>query len=107
MRKNMGEFVKTRRVEIGMTQEELSALTGYKHKSSINKIEMGAASVPRSKVPVFAEALRVSEPELLGYNEELGALGNLLPPDEFALLAAYRSASKDTRAAVLRVLGVR
>ena len=90
-----------------MTQDELAALVGYKHKTSINKIELGLSDVPRSRIPAFAAALRVSEPELQGYDENMGALGNLLAPDEFALIAAYRSASKDTRAAVLRVLGVR
>ncbi len=107
MRKNIGDYVKTRRTELDMTQDELAALVGYKHKTSINKIELGLSDVPRSRIPAFAEALRVSEPELQGYDENMGALGNLLAPDEFALIAAYRSASKDTRAAVLRVLGVR
>lgn len=107
MRKNIGDYVKTRRIELDMTQDELAALVGYKHKTSINKIELGLSDVPRSRIPAFASALRVSEPELQGYDENMGALGNLLAPDEFALIAAYRSASKDTRAAVLRVLGVR
>ncbi|MBR3238814.1 MAG: helix-turn-helix transcriptional regulator [Oscillospiraceae bacterium] len=107
MRKNIGDYVKTRRTELDMTQDELAALVGYKHKTSINKIELGLSDVPRSRIPAFASALRVSEPELQGYDENMGALGNLLAPDEFALIAAYRSASKDTRAAVLRVLGVR
>ena len=107
MRKNIGDYVKARRTELDMTQDELATLVGYKHKTSINKIELGLSDVPRSRIPAFAAALRVSEPELQGYDENMGALGNLLAPDEFALIAAYRSASKDTRAAVLRVLGVR
>ena len=107
MRKDIGSYVKTRREELEMSQETLADLVGYKHKSSINKIEVGKSDVPRSKVPAFAAALRVSELELQGYDEYMGALGNILAPDEFALIAAYRSASRDTRAAVLRVLGVK
>lgn len=107
MRKNIGDYVKKRRTELDMTQEELAALVGYKHKTSINKIELGQSDVPRSKIPAFSAALRVSELELQGYDEDLGSLSNLLAPDEFALIAAYRSASKDTRVAVLHVLGVR
>lgn len=34
-------------------------------------------------------------------------LGNILPPDEFALLMAYRSSSKEIRAAVRAVLRIK
>ena len=66
MRKNIGDYVKKRRTELEMTQEELAALVGYKHKTSINKIELGQSGVPRSKIPAFSAALRVSELELQG-----------------------------------------
>ena len=37
----LGNFIKQRRIELGMTQEDLAHKLGYKSKSSINKIEMG------------------------------------------------------------------
>lgn len=57
---NIGIKVKNRREELMMTQEELAKLTGYKHKSSINKIEAGLRDIPRKTLNRFAEALNVS-----------------------------------------------
>lgn len=45
-------------------------MLGYKHKSSINKIELGAADVPRAKVPAFAKALGMTAIEFSGWTEE-------------------------------------
>ena len=36
----IGQRVKIRREELGMSQEELAKKIGYKSKSSINKIEL-------------------------------------------------------------------
>lgn len=109
MRENIGRYIKERREELQLTQDDIALATGYKHKSSINKIELGIVDVPRKKIPAFALALNVSEEELLGYDydPDVAALSNILRPDEFALLTAYRSASNDVRTAVLRALGVR
>lgn len=53
----VGNIIKQRRLELGMTQEELAHKLGYKSKSSINKIEIGVTDVSRSKIKDFAEAL--------------------------------------------------
>ena len=50
----LGSLIKRKREELGLSQEELARILGYKHKSSINKIELGLADVPRTKVPAFA-----------------------------------------------------
>ena len=42
--------IKARRIELGLTVEQLAALMGYKDKSSISKIENGKADIPQSKV---------------------------------------------------------
>ncbi len=52
-----------------MTQETLAELMGYSHKSSINKIEMGKADLPQSKLIEFARILGVTPCKLLGYDE--------------------------------------
>ena len=36
-----GDLVRRRREELGLSQEDLARLLAYKHKTSINKIEMG------------------------------------------------------------------
>lgn len=67
---NLGLKIKQRREELGLSQEELATMLGYKHKSSINKIELGAADVPRAKVPAFAKALGMTAIEFSGWTEE-------------------------------------
>ena len=70
----LGMKIKQRREELGLSQDELARMLGYKHKSSINKIELGAADVPRAKVPAFAKALGMTAIEFSGWTEERKAL---------------------------------
>lgn len=67
---DLGKKIKTRREQLGLSQDELAKMLGYKHKSSINKIELGAADVPRAKVPAFAKALGMTAAEFSGWTEE-------------------------------------
>ena len=71
---NLGKKIKQRREELGLSQDDLARMLGYKHKSSINKIELGAADVPRAKVPAFAKALGMSPIEFSGWTDERKAL---------------------------------
>lgn len=66
----LGDLIKQKREELGLSQEELARILGYKHKSSINKIELGLADVPRTKVPAFAKALGMTPVELSGWSEK-------------------------------------
>lgn len=67
---NLGQKIKKRREELGLSQEDLAKILGYKHKSSINKVELGAADVPRAKVPAFAKALGMTAIEFSGWTED-------------------------------------
>lgn len=53
----IGERIKERREELGMSQEELARRLGYKSRSSINKMELGIQDVPQRKIKEFARAL--------------------------------------------------
>ena len=66
--------IKTRRLELGLTVEELAQQLGYKDKSSISKIENGKADIPQAKVELFARALRTTTAYLMGVD------GPALPP---------------------------
>jgi transcriptional regulator with XRE-family HTH domain len=70
----LGKKIKQRREELGLSQDELARMLGYKHKSSINKIELGAADAPRAKVPASAKALGMTAIEFSGWTEERKAL---------------------------------
>ena len=56
---NIGKKIEKRRQELGLSQMQLAIKTGYKSRSSINKIELGINDIPRTKIEVFAKALCV------------------------------------------------
>lgn len=64
-----GERVAARRVEIGITQDELAKRLGYKSRSTIAKIESGVNEVSVPDVPRFAKALLTTEEHLMGLDE--------------------------------------
>ena len=64
---SIGENICNRRKELGMTQEELAELLGYKSKSSINKIELGVNDLPQRKIAQFAKVLHTTPAALMGW----------------------------------------
>lgn len=74
---NIYARIRSRREELGLSQEELAARMGYKSKSSINKIEMGVNDIPQSKVFAFAKALETTTAYLMGCDDTLPP--NILP----------------------------
>ena len=54
-----GKIVRTRREELGLSQQELAEKTGYKSKAVISDIERGRISIPAKKVSDFAHALQL------------------------------------------------
>ncbi len=66
----IGDRIKSRREELGMSQEELAKKVGYKSRSSVNKIEIDGRGLPQSKVVEFAKALETTPAYLMGWNEE-------------------------------------
>lgn len=58
--KTIGEMIRKRRVELGMTMEDLAKATGYESKTGIAVIENGKVeNIPLSKVKAIADALRI------------------------------------------------
>lgn len=62
--------IKERRIELGLTQEDLAIKLGYSGKSMIAKIEAGLVDLPQSKIMLFAEALNVTPLSLMGWSDE-------------------------------------
>ena len=73
--------IRKRREELGMTQGQLAALTGYADKTMISKIEKGNIDLSQSKIIAFAEALQTTPRALMGWDE----------PDEDYLYMARES----------------
>lgn len=65
----IGDRIRTRREELGLTQKELAERLGYKTKSSITKIEAGDNNLPITKVAKIAKALEVTESYLMGWED--------------------------------------
>lgn len=59
--------IKSRREELGISQEELSRRLNYKSRSSINKVEKGINDIPQSKIKDFATALNTTPEYLMGW----------------------------------------
>ena len=55
-----------RRLELGLSQEELAQRMGYRSKSSITKLEKGVNDIPQSRVEEFAAALETTPAWLMG-----------------------------------------
>ena len=69
-KKALYENIRKFRKERKLSQGELAAKTGYASNSMIAQIENGLIDLQYSKIILFADALEVSVPVLLGYVDE-------------------------------------
>ena len=65
----IGDRIRDRRIELGMTQDELAKKLGYKSRASINKIELGQTDITQSRIVEFARALDTTPGWLMGWKE--------------------------------------
>ena len=65
----IGERIKNRREELGLSQEDVAKRLGYKSRSSVNKIEM-ARIIPAKKIDKMASILDCSPGYLMGWMED-------------------------------------
>ena len=66
----IGANIRRKREELGLSQEELATRVGYRHKTSINKIELGINDLPQNKIVKFADALETTPAVLMGWVDE-------------------------------------
>ncbi len=66
----LADRVRLRREELGLSQEQLALRMGYSSRTSINKIENGRPCSQKI-IARLADALNVSIPYLMGWEEEL------------------------------------
>lgn len=66
---NIGERIRNRREELGLTQEELAKKLGYKSRSSVNKVET-SRELSNKKVRLYAGALDTTPAYLMGWTSE-------------------------------------
>lgn len=63
----MYDRIRSRRIELGLTQKELADKLGYTSKTTITKIESGNVDLPQSKIVAFAQALQTTVNYLMGH----------------------------------------
>lgn len=74
----IGNKIKARRIELGLSQTELAQRLGYASKVSVCKVENGADNLTSDRIAKFAKALECDVSMLMGwgayedidYNEE-------------------------------------
>lgn len=74
----VGKKIQKRRIELGMTQEELAKKCGYTSKSTISKIELDRNDVSQSKLKKIADALECDPTDLM----ETAPIDIVLNPDD-------------------------
>ncbi len=67
---SVGTRIKARRIQLGLSQDELAKKMGYKDRSTINKIESGVNDITQSKVKQFAYALNTTIAYLMEWIED-------------------------------------
>lgn len=88
----VGERIRIKREQLDMTQDELAQLTGYKSRSSINKIEKGGNDLPQSKIVAFAKALNTTPSYLMGWEDDKPTdTLTVLPTDKIHMIPVFGS----------------
>lgn len=62
-----GQRVKSRREELGITQDELAHKIGYKNRSTVSGIEAGTRTVNPEYINALASALETTPSYLMGW----------------------------------------
>lgn len=65
----IGERIRQMRIELGLSQDGLAKLVGYKSRSSVNKIEIGERDITQSTILAFSKALHTTPSTLMGWEQ--------------------------------------
>lgn len=88
----IGERIKAKRIEKGLSQRDLAKLLGYSTHTTLTKIESGQVDISQSKIAKFANLLGTTPAYLMGWTEEeqekpAAINGNELSPEKLELIA--------------------
>lgn len=108
MRDTIGERIKKRRLELGLSQTELARRAGYADKSGISKIESGDRALTAEKIELFARVLDIDPGDLLpsGWDRPLRDLPLILTDEEKDLINKLRELPDADRRDLLQMIGI-
>lgn len=94
----IGDRIKLRRCELNMSQDELAHRIGYKSRSSINKIEIGALQLRQKKIKEIATALCTTPAYIMGWEDKTEEV--TLTDEQKRVIALYDSLTDQQKAAI-------
>ena len=97
---NIGEKIKARRLELGISQRELARRMGYSDNSTLNRIEKGLVDVTQAKVVQFSKVLNCSIAYLMDWEEDKKTTDSLTDGEKM-LLSLFRQVPVDMQDVVL------
>lgn len=102
----VGARIAARRIELGMSQDELARRLGYKSRSTVQKIEAGINDITQSKIAKFADALETTPAYIMGWNEEKLTNSKIgeLSEEELDIIADLRRLAKADHDTVRRMI---
>lgn len=66
-RKKVGEFIRVRRRELGLSQRDIVRALGYRSAVSISDVEIGRTRVPFRRMYQYADVLRIPRDEFVRF----------------------------------------
>lgn len=102
----IGDRIKKRRKELGLTQAELAEMCGYKTKASINKVET-SIHLPHLKIEELAKALKCDPSYLMGWEDENGikrTLSDGTALEDVRLLTLFSQLNKKNQDIVVNLI---
>jgi len=92
--------IRSRREELGISQDELAKRVGYKSRSSINKIEKGKNDITQSKIAEIAAALDTTPEYLMGWQNEM----KVVNAEEAEIVDGYRELNDEGKRLVVGMI---
>jgi len=98
----VGERIKNRRIQLGLTQEQLAEKMGYSGKSTICKAETCGDDITTAKVNKYARALKCSFEYLMGWEDNIP---DATQTDEYVeLIALHSQLSEEHQKIILQTI---
>ncbi len=101
----IGQRIKARRVQLGMTQLELAQKLGYESKATIARIEADSRNLKQSKIKAIADALDTTPSYIMGWDDEPADSSSLssenLSQEDIQLLEIIKKLTPEQKQAFL------
>ena len=100
----IGERIRIRRKELGLTQEDLAKKLGNKSRASVCTVEKDKEDLTTTRIRQYADALECTPAYLMGWEDE-DIMEDYFPNENIstedqALLDQYHNVSPETKAAI-------